>query len=161
MRKRRPSRRGSSARADEQAAAVGVAWYSPAEFVPLRECAADLDIIEDTHAEWEDKAIEVLQVLARKGVMAERIPLIVDEVVRWCAERAGRAECEPGRVCRVSRRVAELCAVVGAGRQPRLRGPQRGCWMRFGRTRSTGAGACGRSRTSLFANSRTREDQRE
>jgi hypothetical protein len=87
MRKRRPSRRGSSARADEQAAAVGVAWYSPAEFVPLRECAADLDIIEDTHAEWEDKAIEVLQVLARKGVMAERIPLIVDEVVRWCAER--------------------------------------------------------------------------
>jgi hypothetical protein len=65
---------------------VGVAWYSPAEFVRLRECAADLDIIEDTHAEWEHNATEALQALARKGVMAERIPLIVDEVVRWCAE---------------------------------------------------------------------------
>jgi hypothetical protein len=32
-------------------------------------------------------AIKALQVLAQKGVMAERIPLIVDEVVRWCAER--------------------------------------------------------------------------
>ena len=98
MRQRKPSRRRPSARADEQTTAVGVAWYSPAEFLRLRECAADLDIIEDTHAEWEDNAIKVLQVLARQGVMAERVPLIVDEVVRWCAERgrpfdsAARAE---------------------------------------------------------------------
>lgn len=85
MRKRKPSRRRSSARSEKQASVVGVAWYTPAEFVRLRECAADLDIIEETHAEWEHNAIEVLQVLAGQGVMAERVPLIVDEVVRWCA----------------------------------------------------------------------------
>ena len=86
MRKRKPSRCRPSARADEQATAVGVAWYSSAEFVRLRECAADLEIIEETHAEWEDNAIKALQVLAREGVMVERVSLIVDEVVRWCAE---------------------------------------------------------------------------
>ena len=98
MRKRKPSRRRPSARAEEQSTVAGVAWYSPTEFVRLRECAADLEIIEATHAEWEDNAIKVLQVLARQGVMAERVPLIVEEVVRWCAERgrpfdsAARAE---------------------------------------------------------------------
>jgi hypothetical protein len=80
---------------------VGVAWYSPAEFVRLRECAADLDVIEDTHAEWEDNAIKSRQVLARQGVMAERIPLSVDEVVRWCAER-GRPFDSAGRAAYVA-----------------------------------------------------------
>jgi len=87
MRKRKPSPRRPLARVDEPSAAVGVAWYSPAEFVRLRECTADLDKIENTHAEWEHNAIEALQVLAQQGVIVERVPLIVDEVVRWCAER--------------------------------------------------------------------------
>ena len=85
MRKRKPSRRRVSARADKQTTVVGVAWYSPAEFVRPRECAADLEIIEETHAEWEDNAIRLLEKLTTVGITAVRVLVIVDEIVRWCA----------------------------------------------------------------------------
>lgn len=59
---------------------VGIAWYRPQQWQRLREVAVDIDMIEQTHAEWLAVATKTLNDLRREGYGASRFR---STLMRW------------------------------------------------------------------------------
>jgi hypothetical protein len=89
---------------------VGVAWYSADEWLNLKRCAADPEILEATYAEWCGIYADAIQKLERAGVAWVRVPLVIAEVSEWCA-RNGR----PLDAAARAGFVADTLRVTGAG----------------------------------------------
>jgi hypothetical protein len=69
---------------------VGVAWYSEAEWMKLRQVAPDPEGLEPTYPEWVAMFEDGLRKLAEAGVAAERVEITVGALQTWCAQH-GRA----------------------------------------------------------------------
>ncbi len=66
---------------------VGVAWYRADQWQRLRSLAADAHVLHDTYAEWEAAAMERLAELRALGMLAQPVPIDIDELAQWCRER--------------------------------------------------------------------------
>ena len=63
---------------------VGIAWFRPDQWLLLRSLAADADILEPTHAEWEKLARKTVRDLAHQGILARRVDVDVERLQAWC-----------------------------------------------------------------------------
>lgn len=66
---------------------VGVAWYAAAEWQRLREIADDPEQLEETHAEWERLAQQMMEDMAARGMLLERVDVRIDDLEAWCREQ--------------------------------------------------------------------------
>ena len=65
---------------------VGIAWFRPEQWELLREVAADPDILEATHGEWEKLARQAINDFAKLGILARRVDVDVQRLQAWCAD---------------------------------------------------------------------------
>ncbi|HEU4561236.1 MAG TPA: hypothetical protein VFS20_25515 [Longimicrobium sp.] len=66
---------------------TGVGWYADAsEFQRARELFPDGDELHDPYAEYARSVAEMIHSMEEQGIQVERVPVRVDEVLRW-AER--------------------------------------------------------------------------
>jgi hypothetical protein len=63
---------------------VGVAWYRPDQWDRLRDLAADVEVLEATHAEWLTFATRALEDLRERGVPVQKVHVDVEEIWAWC-----------------------------------------------------------------------------
>jgi hypothetical protein len=68
-------------------ARVGIAWFKASEWDRLRQVSSDSERLERSHREWLRQARKGLSQLRRLGLVCERVPVGVDELVEWCRER--------------------------------------------------------------------------
>jgi hypothetical protein len=66
---------------------IGVAWYSPSQWVHFREVSADREEVEETHTEWLASYERLISDLAAKGIRVLKVPVDVEELEKWCRER--------------------------------------------------------------------------
>ena len=66
---------------------LGVAWYSPSQWVRLREVSADPEQLDQTYAKWMATYERTIRALAAKGMLLRRVPIDVAELEKWCRER--------------------------------------------------------------------------
>ncbi|MFC1523033.1 hypothetical protein ACFL6Y_11550 [Elusimicrobiota bacterium] len=66
---------------------AGFAWYSEEQWRKLREVAADKDNLHDTYQEWEVNVREKLRDLEKRGVIACKVDVEIDELVLWCRQK--------------------------------------------------------------------------
>jgi hypothetical protein len=66
---------------------VGIAWYREEQWSRLRELEADPDKLHDTYEQWLASIRKTLAALRSEGVLVQKVPLDVDEVAEWCAQR--------------------------------------------------------------------------
>ena len=63
---------------------LGMAWYQADQWDELRAVSADVDDLESTYEEWLAFAERKLSQLRAKGVILEKVPVDLDELVQWC-----------------------------------------------------------------------------
>jgi hypothetical protein len=63
---------------------LGIAWFRPDQWELLRSVAADADVLERTHAEWEKLAKKTIKDLARQGILARKVDIDVNRLQAWC-----------------------------------------------------------------------------
>ncbi len=66
---------------------VGIAWYRPEQWERLREVSADVDILEETHAEWVVFAAKQFDELNRRGISVIKVDVDVEELLQWCGQK--------------------------------------------------------------------------
>ncbi len=66
---------------------MGVAWYSEVEWVKLKTVAADPKTREKTHEAWCRAYEKGTRMLHHAGAEWERVPILADELIRWCTEQ--------------------------------------------------------------------------
>jgi len=71
---------------------VGVAWYTPAAWVRLKNAVPDPERLEDSHAKWLELVTSVCADMARAGVETVRIEVDPDEFLAWCRDQARSAD---------------------------------------------------------------------
>ena len=64
---------------------LGAAWYSREQWHELRAVAADPDALEETYEAWVTVFDAACVKLRTHGMVPERVPIDVDELVAWCA----------------------------------------------------------------------------
>jgi len=64
--------------------AVGVGWYTEAEWEKVKGAAVDAERFEETYAEWVQMAEEALVELQATGVLAQRSYIKATELLAWC-----------------------------------------------------------------------------
>ena len=64
---------------------AGYLWPSPENYAAW--CAACVERMEPTHAEWVRRNERQLEQIAGQGITIERIDVDVADLVRWCRER--------------------------------------------------------------------------
>jgi len=68
-------------------AVVGIGWYREDQWNLLLEHAEDRGELEATYGEWLEVARKGLDNLTEAGVQFEKIPIDVEELIRWCQEK--------------------------------------------------------------------------
>ncbi len=63
---------------------VGIGWYEPAEWLKLKQVAADADALDDSYEEWLRGAERTEKDLQRPNLEIRRQPVKVDELIAWC-----------------------------------------------------------------------------
>src|SRR6185437_15324265 len=63
---------------------VGIAWYDSAQWIKLKQVAADAEQLNDTHEEWQRNAERAERRLSAEGMIPRRVPIDVDALVQWC-----------------------------------------------------------------------------
>lgn len=63
---------------------AGIAWFRSDQWHLLRSLAADAEILERTHAEWQAVAEKGIRDLAQQGVIARKVDVDVTELQAWC-----------------------------------------------------------------------------
>lgn len=67
-----------------QEVVLGIAWFRPDQWELLRSLAADPDVLEPTHGEWEKLAKKMIKDLARQGILARKVDIDVHRLRAWC-----------------------------------------------------------------------------
>jgi hypothetical protein len=65
---------------------AGIGWYDAVQWAKLKQVAADLDELGETHEAWQRNAEQAERQLATRGLVLRRIPIDVDALVKWCRE---------------------------------------------------------------------------
>ena len=63
---------------------VGIAWFRPEQWELLRSVSVDVDVLEQTHAEWEKLARKTMTDLARQAILARKVDVDVEHLLAWC-----------------------------------------------------------------------------
>lgn len=71
---------------------LGLAWYSPEEWLALRRVSADKGNLHTSHTEWQADAEAQLAGLREQGFQVVRVPIQVAELVAWCKENNRRID---------------------------------------------------------------------
>ena len=69
---------------DSPRVVIGIAWFRSDQWELLRSLAADVENLEDTHAQWEALAYKTMRDLARQGITARKVDVDVNELQAWC-----------------------------------------------------------------------------
>jgi hypothetical protein len=64
--------------------AVGVGWYTEADWTKVKAAAVDAERFEATYAEWVKMAEESLANLRATGIVAEKSFVNAGELLGWC-----------------------------------------------------------------------------
>src|SRR5579872_4151938 len=71
---------------------VGLAWYSREDWERLREIADDREKLDDAYEDWEHQALKVIRDLEAVGRRVRKVPINIDALIAWCAERKCRVD---------------------------------------------------------------------
>ena len=71
---------------------LGLAWYSREDWERLHEIADDRDKLDDTYEDWEHQALRVVRDLEAAGRRIRKVPINIESLVTWCAERKCRID---------------------------------------------------------------------
>jgi hypothetical protein len=78
--KRRKNQKGD----DEVRMVLGVCWYTPEEFIKMKQAASDREVFEDTYEEWRQFAEKTMADLKKQGADPRRVFVKTDDFRRWC-----------------------------------------------------------------------------
>ena len=100
---------------DEVNLFLGVCWYTPEEFIKMKQAAIDGDNFEDTYEEWLQIAERAIKDLKRPGVNPRKV-YVKTEDFRWWCEKNNLSTDGPAR----TRYVAEILKSVNDLKNKRL-----------------------------------------
>ena len=66
--------------------ATGVAWFDQEQWEKLRAVASDGEVLEESYQAWLAMAERGIRELEETGMIIERVPVNVEELVAWCIE---------------------------------------------------------------------------
>ena len=69
---------------------VAIAWYTEEEWRRLKKRAVDRDELDNSYAEWQQNATNVIAQFAQRGIEAIPVFIRVKELAAWCRKQ-GRA----------------------------------------------------------------------
>ena len=69
---------------DEVKLVLGVCWYTPEEFIKMKQAAIDGDNFEDTYEEWRQFAAKTMNDLKKQGVNPRKVYVKTDDFRWWC-----------------------------------------------------------------------------
>jgi hypothetical protein len=126
-RNRLPPRPGAKLQPRQVPLAIG--WYSEAEWRQVKAAATDAERFEQTFQAWETMAERALNDLRAQGLWPTRFNIIANDLLAWCASRAGAtagasAMKPPRLACVIYKRPART-ALAFAWHQGLLRSDQR------------------------------------
>jgi len=92
VRRKRPRKDASGQgkrmkQAGEPSVRAGIAWYRRNQWARLLEVSADASELEPTWREWHIAALRQLRHLHKQGIALEKVPVDVDDLMRWCQSR--------------------------------------------------------------------------
>ena len=64
----------------------GIGWYKENQWDLLLKHAVDSDDLEPTYAEWREGISEGIENLSNSGIQVEKIPIDVNEMIKWCKD---------------------------------------------------------------------------
>ena len=69
---------------DESRLVLGVCWYTPEEFIKMKQTAIDGNNFEDTYEEWRQFVEKTMKVLKRQGVNPSKVYVKTEDFKWWC-----------------------------------------------------------------------------
>ena len=65
---------------------LGIGWYKENQWDLLLKHAVDSDDLEPTYTEWLKGISEGIENLSNSGIQCEKIPIDVNEIIKWCKD---------------------------------------------------------------------------
>ncbi|TMI03692.1 MAG: hypothetical protein E6H43_04100 [Betaproteobacteria bacterium] len=65
---------------------VGLAWFDRKQWQRLTEAVEDRNDLDDTYEQWQESALDAVQMIERQGQKVERVHVEVESLVSWCKE---------------------------------------------------------------------------
>ena len=66
---------------------VGLAWFDRKQWQRLTEAAEDRNELDDTYEQWQQSALDAVQMIERQGQKVERVHVEVESLVSSCKEK--------------------------------------------------------------------------
>ena len=66
---------------------VGLAWFDRKQWQRLTEAVEDRNELDDTYEQWQQSALDAVQMIERQGQKVERVHVEVESLVSWCKEK--------------------------------------------------------------------------
>jgi len=66
---------------------VGLAWFDRKQWRRLIEAVEDRNELDDTYEQWEQSALDAVQMIERQGQKVEKVHVEVESLVSWCKEK--------------------------------------------------------------------------
>jgi hypothetical protein len=66
---------------------TGVAWYRAEQWQRLREVAADVENLEESHEAWLQTAESLLREGIPSDLTVEKVEVDIEELLAWCIAR--------------------------------------------------------------------------
>ena len=82
------NRQLSQTQPDPAVEGVSLIWYRREEYARVRELCVDVGQFHETYEQWERNALQLVQKLQGVSVQVCKVPVVLDEVLAWCAERS-------------------------------------------------------------------------
>ncbi|SEI41537.1 hypothetical protein SAMN05421831_101395 [Allopseudospirillum japonicum] len=65
---------------------AGICWFKESQWQRLLEIAEDKARLEDTYQQWKQTTEEMIEVFATRGILIEKVPVDVEDLLSWCNE---------------------------------------------------------------------------
>ena len=79
-------RRKIRKRSDEVRLILGICWYTPDEFIRMKQIAIDGGDFEATYEEWLHSAERARKVLKRQNVNSQKVHVKTEDFRLWCVK---------------------------------------------------------------------------
>ena len=66
---------------------VGLAWFDRRQWKRLTEVVEDRKELDDTYEQWQQSALQALQMIEREGQRVEKVHIEIESLVSWCKEK--------------------------------------------------------------------------
>ena len=73
---------------DELELVMGVCWYTPEEFIKMKQIASDKNRFEDTYEEWLEVAEKTLEDLKKREVNPRKVYVKTGDFRWWCEKNS-------------------------------------------------------------------------